>query len=231
MTIDSGAKRKKWEERIIRENLSVHSLSALVYQSQQPRPRGKAAELPGPRRGLLYHYRMVKVDYTNDAPGGIMLDCGFTNRIVPPPCKGALVNKRVMRAQKENGAYHIVYTDLTVERIFTYKAVIERVVDGDTLLANIDCGFGLWTKQYLRLKWIDAPEIRNAGGLKAKQWMERELSCCPFVIVQTHKSDQFDRYLADIYCLPKENDPHTVAASGRYLNQEILNKGFAGVWK
>ena len=61
-------------------------------------------------------------------------------------------------------------------------------------------------------------------------WLEREVSRCPFIVVKTHKSDKFDRYLADIYYNNREKDPNTVAASGRYLNQEMLEKGIAGIW-
>ena len=34
--------------------------------------------------------------------------------------------------------------------LFTYQAYVERVVDGGTLLVQVDLGFGLWTRQYLR---------------------------------------------------------------------------------
>jgi len=230
MTVDSPSKRKVWERRIVREQIHTDLLRDLVYQSRQPKISDKTRKLPRPQRGTLYHYRMIKVDYVNEAPSGIMLDCGFANRIVPPPARGKLINKRIVRAEKEDEGYRIFMSNVTLDRIYTYKAVIERVVDGDTLLANIDCGFGLWTRQYLRLKWIDAPEQRNAGGLRSKRWLEGELARCSFVIVRTHKSDQYDRYLADIFTLPGNNDPDAVTARGRYLNQEILDRGMAKVW-
>ena len=230
MTVESPSKRKAWERRIVREQIRTDHLRDLVYQSRQPKISNKTKKLPRPLRGMLYHYRMVKVDYVNEAPGGIMLDCGFANCIVPPSCKGTLINKRIVRADKDDEEYHLVLSQVTADRIFTFKALIERVVDGDTLLANIDCGFGLWTRQYLRLKWIDAPEQRNAGGLRSKRWLEKELARSSFVIVRTHKSDKYDRYLADIFYLPGNNDPDTVTARGRYLNQEILDHGMAKVW-
>jgi micrococcal nuclease len=42
--------------------------------------------------------------------------------------------------------------------MYNYKAVITRVVDGDTYDATIDLGFRTFTKQRLRLKDIDTPE-------------------------------------------------------------------------
>ncbi len=231
MSIENPAKRAAWEKRTIRENIRTDHLRQLVYESRAPRMRGPAKGLPISPRGLLYHYRLVKADYANNTPGGIMLDCGFDNRIIPPPCRGRLVNKRIVRAVQKDGRYEAVVSGETTDKIYTYKAVIERVVDGDTILTNIDCGFGIWREEYVRLKWIDAPELRNTGGLKAKNWIERELSSCPFVIIHTHKTDKYDRYLADVFFLPGASDPHEVAAKGKHLNQALLDEGLAEIWK
>ncbi|RLB58100.1 MAG: hypothetical protein DRI90_17155, partial [Deltaproteobacteria bacterium] len=43
------------------------------------------------------------------------------------------------------------------ESTYLYKAIIERVVDGDTLLALIDLGFQVHRQQRLRLAAIDTP--------------------------------------------------------------------------
>jgi endonuclease YncB( thermonuclease family) len=231
MTVEDPSRRARWEKRAARENLGIDRLRELIREAAAPKADGAGAKLPQPVRGPLYHYRLIKVGYVNDAPGGIMLDCGFASRIVPPPYQGELVNKRIMRADKTEGLYTLAVSKVTAEQIFTYKAVIERVVDGDTVLANIDCGFGLWTRQYLRLKGIDAPELRAAGGIKARDWLAGALSSCPFVIAKTHKSDKFDRYLADIFYLPRETDPAKAAAEGRYINQELLDKGLVWVWE
>ena len=230
VAIDDPAARARWERRAVREGLTIDRLYQLVVESKAPKLKGPAAQLPVPPRGLLYHYRLVKVDYVNDLTGGLMLDCGFANRIVPPPFSGMLTNKSVFRAAKDAERYSIVKTNVRVEKIYTYRAVIDRVVDGDTLLANIDVGFGLWTEQYLRLRGIDTPKLRSGGGLAARDYVRRALAHSSFVIVRTHKSDKYDRYLADIYYLPKEIDPHRVADEGKYLNQELLDHGLAEVW-
>lgn len=231
VAIEDPAARARWERRAVREGLTIDRLYQLVVESKAPKLKGPAAQLPVPPRGLLYHYRLVKVDYVNDLTGGLMLDCGFDCRIVPPPFSGTLTNKSIFRAEKDAERYSIVKTNVRVEKIYTYCAVIDRVVDGDTLLANIDVGFGLWTEQYLRLVGIDAPELRDPGGLRVRDHVRRALAHSPFVIVRTHKRDSFGRRLADIYYLPKEPDPHRVAADGKYLNQELLDHGLAEVWK
>ena len=41
---------------------------------------------------------------------------------------------------------------------YRYKGIVDRVVDGDTVDATLDVGFGVFTKQRLRIDDYDAPE-------------------------------------------------------------------------
>jgi endonuclease YncB( thermonuclease family) len=41
---------------------------------------------------------------------------------------------------------------------YHYQGVVERVVDGDTVDVTLDVGFGIFTKQRLRIDDFDAPE-------------------------------------------------------------------------
>ena len=58
--------------------------------------------------------------------------------------------------------------------MYTYKAKCTRVVDGDTIDAMIDLGFGVHVKKRIRLAGINAPESRTRDkqekilGLAAK---------------------------------------------------------------
>ena len=46
--------------------------------------------------------------------------------------------------------------------MYEYKAVVDRVIDGDTVDVDIDLGFGVWLrKQRVRLVGIDTPESRT----------------------------------------------------------------------
>ncbi|MDP8264415.1 MAG: thermonuclease family protein [Candidatus Aceula lacicola] len=71
------------------------------------------------------------------------------------------------------------------------------------------------------------PELNTQAGQKAKHFVENTLKDCKFVIVQTHKSDKYDRYLANIFFLPNETDANVVARTGKLLNQELLNNNLA----
>jgi len=102
---------------------------------------------------------------------------------------------------------------------------VERVVDGDTLLVNIDAGPGVWIRQRLRLTGINAQELSDKDGLKAKAFLQNILRDIPFIILRTSQIDMYHRYLADVFYLPGEADPAAVAAKGRFLNQDLLDAG------
>jgi len=100
--------------------------------------------------------------------------------------------------------------------LFTYKAYVERVVDGDTLRVQIDLGFGQWPRQYLRLRGIDTPERNTPEGKIAKAFVEKELRGVSHLIIKSSHTDKYDRYLADVFY--KEN---------LYLNRRLLDHGHA----
>ena len=58
--------------------------------------------------------------------------------------------------------------------MYEYKAVIDRVVDGDTIDVTIDLGFSVWKKMRVRMEGINTPESRTRDleekkrGLAAK---------------------------------------------------------------
>jgi len=58
--------------------------------------------------------------------------------------------------------------------MYEYKAIVDRVVDGDTIDCTIDLGFSVWKKIRVRMEGINAPESRTRDleekerGLAAK---------------------------------------------------------------
>ena len=53
--------------------------------------------------------------------------------------------------------------------MYNYKATLMRVVDGDTIDAEIDLGFKIFIKERIRLMGIDTPESRTRN-LQEKSW-------------------------------------------------------------
>ena len=65
--------------------------------------------------------------------------------------------------------------------MYNYNATCTRVVDGDTIDAMIDLGFGVHVKKRIRLSGINAPESRTRNlvekklGLAAKERLKEML--------------------------------------------------------
>lgn len=91
--------------------------------------------------------------------------------------------------------------------MFEYKCTIERVVDGDTVDAMIDLGFGIYHRARIRLASIDCPETRTtdlmekAAGLLAKRFLTYHLGQASQVTIKTSKDGvgKYGRILGTIY--------------------------------
>ena len=65
--------------------------------------------------------------------------------------------------------------------MYEYKAVVNRVVDGDTIDVTIDLGFSVWKKMRVRMEGINTPESRTRDleekkrGLAAKDRLKNIL--------------------------------------------------------
>ncbi|MFT5387900.1 MAG: endonuclease YncB(thermonuclease family) [Candidatus Omnitrophota bacterium] len=110
---------------------------------------------------------------------------------------------------------------------YLYKAEIKRVIDGDTLLLNIDLGFQVWKEQRVRLASVDTPEIKTPEGIRAFNYVLNTLASVDFVMVKTNKIDIYGRYIGDIFYSFNEKDKVRVFLEGTYLNEELLKKGLA----
>jgi endonuclease YncB( thermonuclease family) len=111
---------------------------------------------------------------------------------------------------------------------YVYRAVVDKVIDGDTLLLRIDLGFQVWKEQRIRLADIDCPAMDEEKGRKACAFVREQMAKTDFVMVQTHKIDIYGRYVGHVfYSLSQETDKLKIFKEGRYLNQELVEKGLA----
>ncbi|RLB50859.1 MAG: hypothetical protein DRI90_23395 [Deltaproteobacteria bacterium] len=113
--------------------------------------------------------------------------------------------------------------------LHVYKARVLRVVDGDTLLADVDLGFQVHKEQRLRLAGIDTPPLGEDAGAEAHQVVLELLAAVEFVVLWTVKIDLYGRYVAHVFYQPGESDKRLVALEGKYLNQELVDRGVAQV--
>ncbi len=233
ITVKDQKERKKLEGKVIeggwnstklREYLSHKRESAVPNDDEKPVEQLKFT------RGRLNTLGLVKPLIEG---GGFLLDLGFRVRVDFPQGKNMRLKEAdCIEVTRKNGRNVYSKTTAKKEEIFTYKAAVEKIIDGDTLTVLIDAGFGISIEQKLRLRGIDCPEIDTAEGKAAKKFVEACLKGLECVVVKTYKdtSDKYDRYLSDIFFLPGEADANAVAKDGRFLNQELLNERLAVVY-
>jgi micrococcal nuclease len=108
--------------------------------------------------------------------------------------------------------------------MYEYKAVVTRVVDGDTLEVAIDLGFSITHTMKVRLAHIDAYESYGANacdrGRQAKKFTEDWVAAArSAIVIQTLKDEQ-DKYGRYLGVISVEPDLPT-------LNKSLLDAGLA----
>jgi endonuclease YncB( thermonuclease family) len=181
-----------------------------------------------PKRGILYRYRTAKPD---EPDADIAVDLGFGPTHSPYIEQGSELEPgtlvSALRTAERPDCYALEPIEGLRSRVYTYKAKVLRVVDGDTLLVNMDLGFRICLAHKLRLRGIDTPEMSTKEGKHARTFVRRRLSQVPWVVITTWRPDKYGRYLSDVFYDPDEQDPHVVAREGKYLNGELLKAGLA----
>lgn len=91
------------------------------------------------------------------------------------------------------------------------NAYLVRVIDGDTLVLDIDLGFGIWRRdQKVRVLGVNCSELRGgtpeskAAGRDAKaftqSWFKgRDLTIRTELVDKDNNTDSFGRVLAEIW--------------------------------
>ena len=105
--------------------------------------------------------------------------------------------------------------------MFEYNATVTRVVDGDTIDAMVDLGFGTWKKVSIRMHGINAPESRTRDleekkrGLAAKARLIELLENMDnkFILV-SHGVGKFGRCLGDIRDVNNQS-----------INKQLISEG------
>lgn len=229
--ISDAKLRARMEKTAIRRNITVPELkNELTRLSLE----GSGAVRPPRRlkidRGEPYVYYLRPETDLSEART-MRIDCGFKINWDLPADNPVPDHARVVRSDKKDGRYSLSLYKEGKALLYTYAAQILEVVDGDTIHARIDVGFGIGLYDHLRLKWLNAPELTTAPGRLAKSFLTDYLSKCPYVVLRTTREEKFGRWLADIFTIPNCTNPYKIAAEGEYLNQLLLDKGLAEVYQ
>lgn len=224
-SIKDQGMRNILQEKVSNSNLSIRKLEQEIKQAAEPVAQQVEQKSAKPKKlrvtkGKLYTYRVFKEEYTDN----LLVDCGFN---IYRETDLTSFNGQYLESAKEQSSYSYTKTTAKPRELYAYKAYVNKIIDGDTIWLNIDCGFKTWIKQKVRLRGIDTPSIETKEGQQAKDFVTKELKALPFVIIKSHGRDKYGRYLADIFYSAAETDPAAVQERGIYLNQRLLDEGLA----
>lgn len=229
-TLKDFETRKYFEKLTIENELSVKDLKEEIAQTtvkKNPNPKPIIIEENTTldfTRGKLYSYQLTSFENSNKK----FVDCGFN--IFSEIKTDIGVGKIVKSSKNENGYFLEEFLGEPSKNLHTYKAYLERVVDGDTLRVILDLGFGIYHKEILRLAKINASERSTSNGDKSTKALGEILKNVKFLIIKTNKIDIYGRYIADVFFSESnEEDAQKVADEGIYLNQLLVDLKFVSV--
>jgi micrococcal nuclease len=109
--------------------------------------------------------------------------------------------------------------------IYRIKQIL-KVVDGDTIDADIDLGFDISLSKRIRLAAVDTPESRTADanekkyGLQSKEWLKHKVENAKNILIKTELPDSTEKYgriIGHLYI----ND------QDKSLNDQMIIEGYA----
>ena len=109
--------------------------------------------------------------------------------------------------------------------IYRIKSVT-KVVDGDTIDADIDLGFDISLTKRIRFAGIDTPESRTtnvkekAMGLESKEWLKKALEGAKDILIKTELPDSTEKYgriIGHLFINGQETS----------LNNQMIDEGYA----
>lgn len=223
LLIEEKAGRSGWSAEELEARVKIRKYNDAPAEKESPLSR----TLLTPARGQLYTYRFVSRPVLgNNADGReLLLDLGFgVFRDVEARVAARFQDQAVVESRSKEGSYTFTTGNREAKDLFTYRAYIEKVIDGDTLKVRIDQGFDIWNRQVLRLRDLDAPEVGTKEGDAARNFVRSLLKEASLIVLRSSRSDKYDRYLADVF-IPQGDEPDP--ATDVYLNNVLLQEGHA----
>ena len=118
--------------------------------------------------------------------------------------------------------------------MYEYNAIVDRVVDGDTIKCTVDLGFSTWKKITVRMEGINTPESRTRDleekklGLAAKDRLKEILELnnnkC---ILKVSGLGKFGRALATVHVTTLTSTSEESSLILINVNQQLIVEGHA----
>jgi len=222
LDVADDERRLTLEKQAIEKNWSRWQLTVRVRTINHDRHfRERQIEKLARPSGHLHLYEVKQI-----ARDGLFVDCGFSiyQQLNSIKNTGSMKVGDIVEITHSKGRIRLEKREAALSDCYLYTAQLDHVVDGDTLSVYLDCGLNIRTKQKLRLRHLDAAELDTRRGQRIKEELEKRIKRGSTIVIKTHKSDKYDRYLADILYLRNEMKPEKILKQGVFLNRELLEK-------
>lgn len=96
---------------------------------------------------------------------------------------------------------------------YEYRAVLGRVIDGDTVYLTVDLGFRVFASIEFRLARVNAPEMRGFDrerGHAAARFLDGLLDAREILVRSDKSRDKYGRWIGDLFVLD-EGEPLSVS--------------------
>ncbi len=204
--------RQRLEQHLLKEGLNSLQLRQLVQKVRDFPDKNAISKLPPLKRpaDLKLHTFSKSLLNLKLKDGDVLIDCGF---FVSWPVKKVELGQ----------------LSLTDQPSYTYAAIVDRIIDGDTLLVLIKAGFGIIVRDRLRLRGVDTPELPTLEGQRAKKFVQKLLPVGSTIVIKSHKCkiDLHGRFVADVFYRQDVTDADEILKDAVYLNQKLLDEGYA----
>ncbi len=88
---------------------------------------------------------------------------------------------------------------MSARHVFTIPAVVDRVIDGDSLIVHLHVLPGKeWHGEHVRVEGINAPELSQEGGAAARDFARQLLPALSPVTLVTSRPEKYGRLLASV---------------------------------
>jgi micrococcal nuclease len=109
-------------------------------------------------------------------------------------------------------------TGLLAGRVWIAHAIVVRVIDGDTVVLDLDLGWNTWRRdEHVRLAGVDTPERGTSAWGTAKAFVERLLpNGTDVLLISERLSEKYGRTVGRI-----------ILRDGRDVGAELIREGLA----
>mgnify|MGYP003646416270 FL=1 len=118
--------------------------------------------------------------------------------------------------------------------MYEYKAIVDRVVDGDTIKCTIDLGFSTWKKVTVRMEGINTPESRTRDKKEKKLGLAATARLVEILgynnnkcILRVSGLGKFGRALASVFVDTLSPASENSSITEINVNEQLIEEGHA----